>query len=404
MNNQASSSLASIFLTFLKLGCISFGGPIAHLGYFRQEFVARRKWLSEEAYAELVALCQFLPGPASSQVGMVLGYSQKNYMGAIAAWLGFTLPSACLLILLATGLTQYGELIAPEFIHGLKLLAVAVVIQAVWSMAKTLCPDWPRILMMVIVAILVLIFSSVIGSQLLLMLLAAIAGSLWLSPSSSNDRNINSNILVVPISHLMGFIFLGIFFFLLLLLPLLAYLYPTLLLEMISACYRVGSLVFGGGHVVLPLLETEFVATQWLNQETFLAGYGVTQVMPGPLFTFAAFLGASITSPYSAWVTGGLALLAIFIPSFLLVMGALPFWISLRQYDRLQAAFMGVNAGVVGILLAALYQPIASHAIHDLKDVGLVLLAWWAMTYQKLPVWLVAILMVVLAYAMKLSF
>ena len=400
MNNPATSGLASIFLTFLKLGCISFGGPIAHLGYFRQEFVAQKKWLTEEAYAELVALCQFLPGPASSQVGMVLGYSQKGYLGAIVAWLGFTLPSACLLILFATGLTQHRELIAPEIIQGLKLLAVAVVIQAVAAMAKSLCPDRSRMLIMALVATLAALFSSFAISQLVLMLLAAIVGILFLSPSSSHHQNILS----MPMSRSAGLFCLGLFFLFLLLLPLLNVIDPSLMGAMVSACYRAGSLVFGGGHVVLPLLESAFVARHWVSQEVFLAGYGATQIMPGPLFTFAAFLGASITSPYSAWVTGVVALLAIFVPSFLLVMGALPFWTSLRQHRRIQAALMGVNAAVVGILLAALYNPIALTAIHDFKDVILVLVAAFAIIYGKWPIWLIAILMSSLTYLIKMSF
>ena len=400
MTPHLSLGMSSIFLMFLKLGCISFGGPIAHLAYFRNEFISKRKWLTEEAYAELVALCQFLPGPASSQVGMVLGYSQKGYVGAIAAWLGFTLPSACLLIIFAAGLTQYRELIAPEIIQGLKLLAVAVVIQAVWSMTKSLCPDRSRILIMVLVAVLSVLFFSFALGQLVLMLLAAIVGVLFLSAAPSHHQHILS----MPMSRRVGFLCLGLFFLLLLILPLLELIYPSLIGSMVSACYRAGSLVFGGGHVVLPLLESEFVSTHWVSQEVFLAGYGATQIMPGPLFTFAAFLGASITSPYSVWVTGVIALLAIFIPSFLLVMGALPFWSVLRKHRHIQAGLMGVNAAVVGILLAALYNPIALTAIHDFKDIMLVLLAVVAIIYSKLPIWLIAILMSSLTYLIKLSF
>lgn len=380
------SSPWSVFLIFLRLGLTSFGGPIAHLGYFRQEFVTRRRWLSERSYAELVALCQFLPGPASSQVGIALGLSRAGYRGAAAAWAGFTLPSAIVLILFALGLAHYGGALPHGALHGLKVVAVAVVAQAVWGMARNLCRGVLRVALMLIAACVVLLQSSA-WAQVGVMVVAGVAGLLLLKPENSNEPDA----LPIAISRRTGALWLMLFLLLLVALPLLAAwaLNPTLAL--VDAFYRTGALVFGGGHVVLPLLQAEVVPSQWVSNDVFLAGYGATQAVPGPLFTFAAFLGASMTHAPSGWLGGVIALLAIFAPSFLLIFGALPFWANLRKSPRTQAALAGVNAAVVGLLLAALYQPVWTSAVFTGYDAALALLALIALMVWKLPPWLVVI-------------
>jgi len=376
----------SVFLIFLRLGLTSFGGPIAHLGYFRTEFVTRRQWLSERSYADLVALCQFLPGPASSQVGMALGLSRAGYAGALAAWAGFTLPSAVALILFAQGISHYGDAISPGALHGLKVVAVAVVAQAVWGMARTLCPDSQRVTLMATAACVVLLVPSAWG-QIGVIAAAGIAGLLLFKPS----QVATVDTLPITVSHRAGLVWLSLFFALLVGLPVLARLMPHQMVAMVDAFYRAGSLVFGGGHVVLPLLQAEVVPSGWVSNETFLAGYGAAQAVPGPLFTFAAFLGASMGSAPSGWLGGMLCLAAIFIPSFLLIAGTLPFWERLRKNERTQAALAGVNAAVVGLLLAALYQPVWTSAIIKPQDFGLALVALVALMFWKLPPWLVVV-------------
>ena len=374
----------AVFLVFLHLGLTSFGGPVAHLGYFREELVVRRRWLSERNYADLVALCQFLPGPASSQVGMALGLARAGYPGALAAWLGFTLPSAVALILFALGLAHWGDAVPAGLLHGLKVVAVAVVAQAVWGMARSLCPDAPRISLMAVAACAVLWWSSA-WAQVLVLALAALVGLWTLAPGQGAAHEP----LPIPVGRRAGMAWLALFVALLLGLPWAAAVFPHATLAVADAFYRAGSLVFGGGHVVLPLLQAELVPTGWVDQDTFLAGYGAAQAVPGPLFTFAAFLGASLQmGPQGVW--GALVcLLAIFAPSFLLVAGALPFWEGLRAHPRMQAALAGVNVAVVGLLVAALYQPVWTSAIHTPQDVALALLAGVALMAWKLPPWLV---------------
>lgn len=374
----------SVFLIFLRLGLTSFGGPIAHLGYFRAEFVTRRRWLSERSYADLVALCQFLPGPASSQVGLALGLSRSGYAGALAAWAGFTLPSALALILLALGVSAYGHAMAPGVLHGLKVVAVAVVAQAVWGMARNLCPDALRVTLMAIAACIVLLLPSA-WVQVGVIAAAGLVGLVLFKPVPAAAHDV----LPMTISHRAGVLWLALFFVLLAGLPLLARLWPNQAVAMVDAFYRAGSLVFGGGHVVLPLLHAEVVPPGWISNEAFLAGYGAAQAVPGPLFTFAAFLGASMHTPPAGWTGGMLALLAIFAPSFLLIFGALPFWARLRRSLRMQAALAGINAAVVGLLLAALYQPVWTNAIHQAQDFGLALVAFVALMFWKPPPWLV---------------
>ena len=374
----------AVFLVFLRLGLTSFGGPVAHLGYFREELVVRRRWLSERNYADLVALCQFLPGPASSQVGMALGLARAGYPGALAAWLGFTLPSAVALILFALGLAHWGDAVPAGLLHGLKVVAVAVVAQAVWGMARSLCPDAPRTSLMAVAACAVLWWSSA-WAQVLVLALAALVGLWTLAPGQAAAHEP----LPIPVGRRAGMAWLALFVALLLGLPWAAAVFPHATLAVADAFYRAGSLVFGGGHVVLPLLQAELVPTGWVDQDTFLAGYGAAQAVPGPLFTFAAFLGASLQmGPQGVW--GALVcLLAIFAPSFLLVAGALPFWEGLRAHPRMQAALAGINAAVVGLLVAALYQPVWTSAIHTPQDFALALLAGVALMAWKLPPWLV---------------
>ena len=376
----------AVFLVFLHLGLTSFGGPVAHLGYFRTEFVERRRWLGERAYADIVALAQFLPGPASSQVGMALGLARSGYRGAFAAWVGFTLPSAVALILFAMGMARHGDLMSAGALHGLKVVAVAVVAQAVWGMARNLCPDATRRAMAVLAAAGVLLLPSV-WAQVGVIVVAGAAGLFLFRPASTGI----TDELPLTVRRRTGLFWLALFATLLVALPLLAQAVPDATLARIDAFYRAGSLVFGGGHVVLPLLQAEVVPNGWVDNDTFLAGYGATQAVPGPLFTFAAFLGASMSTPPSGWAGGLIALLSVFAPSFLLIAGALPFWERLRTLPRAQAALMGVNAAVVGILLAALYEPVWTSAIHSVADLGLALLALIALMRWKLPPWAVVV-------------
>lgn len=385
-SHEASSW--QVFLIFLRLGLTSFGGPVAHLGYFRAEFVARRRWLSEGAYADLVALCQFLPGPASSQVGMALGLRQGGLAGALAAWLGFTLPSALVMSLFGLGLVTNPELLPAGVLHGLKVAAVAVVAQAVWSMGRSLCRGPARLLLMALACALALLLPGLAG-QLTAMLLGAWAGwGLWgragvVSVQPAHD---------IPRSGLRastGAALLLLFAALLLLLPMAARTWPQAWLQLADVFYRAGALVFGGGHVVLPLLQAELVAPGWVTQDDFLAGYGVAQAVPGPLFTFAAFLGAVERHGAGGWLGALVCLVAIFAPAFLLVAGALPFWERLRQNARVRAALSGVNAAVVGLLLAALYDPVWSSAIQAPADVFLALAAFAELMWGRMPPWLV---------------
>ena len=377
-----------VFLIFLRLGLTSFGGPVAHLGYFRAEFVARRRWLSESAYADLVALCQLLPGPASSQVGMALGLRQSGLAGGLAAWLGFTLPSALVMAMFGLGLVANPGLLPAGVLHGLKVAAVAVVAQAVWSMGRSLCRGPARLLLMALACALTLLLPGFAG-QLAAMLLAALAGwGLWGRAGAAPVQPAHE----VPGPGLRastGTALLLLFAALLLLLPLVARAWPQAWLVLADAVYRAGALVFGGGHVVLPLLQAELVAPGWVTQDDFLAGYGVAQAVPGPLFTFAAFLGAVARNGSDAWLGALVCLVAIFAPAFLLVAGALPFWERLRQNSRVRAALSGVNAAVVGLLLAALYNPVWSSTIDAPADIFLALAAFAELMWGRMPPWLV---------------
>jgi len=375
-----------VFLLFLRLGLTSFGGPIAHLGYFREEFVNRRHWLSERSYADLVALCQFLPGPASSQVGMALGLTRAGFSGAFAAWAGFTLPSALLLTLFGLGLSNWAGIVPDGMLHGLKIVAVAVVAQAVWGMAKNLCIGVMRVGIMAVSTCIVVRWSGVL-SQVGVIVLFAIVGMILFKPT----QELVHEPLPIRIKRRVGALLLLIFFGLLIGLPILSELSPNQTLAVFNAFYRAGALVFGGGHVVLPLLQASVVPNGWVSNASFLAGYGMAQAIPGPLTTFAAFLGASMHVAPNGWLGAAICLIAIFLPSFLMVFGALPFWEQLRRSKLTQGALSGINASVVGLLLAALYHPMWTSAILEPLDFGLALLAIVALMAWKLPPWLVVV-------------
>lgn len=364
-----------------KLGLTSFGGPIAHLGYFHDEYVRRRKWMDEKAYADLVALCQFLPGPASSQVGIGIGILRAGLWGGVMAWLGFTLPSVIVLVLFAL-LLQGFDIANVGWIHGLKIVAVAIVAQAVLGMGQKLTPDRSRVTIAVCAAALVLLWPTAY-TQVLIIAAAGIIG-LWLYKKGPDP---GSQSLRMPVGKPFAIGCLVLFFGLLAALPLLRQMFDIQWLALFDSFYRSGSLVFGGGHVVLPLLEREVVPTGWVSPEDFLAGYGAAQAVPGPLFTFAGYLGAM-----SGGITGAIvATVAIFLPAFLLVAGALPFWNGLRNSPRVQGALIGINAAVVGILLAAFYVPIWTTAITAPVDFALALLLFILLVFWKLPPWVVVL-------------
>lgn len=373
----------TVLLVFLRLGLTSFGGPVAHLGYFRAEFVERRRWLDEAAYADLIALCQFLPGPASSQVGIAIGTIRAGFLGGLAAWLGFTLPSALMMIGVAYGVTVLGDP-ASGWLRGLKVVVVAVVAQAVWQMAQRLCSDRLRASFAIAAAIILLLWPDALV-QLLVIGLGGLAGWRLLKVASTNGA-----ILTSPITPRAGIGFAALFA-VLLGGSLLATLSNDATLALLAGMVRSGSLVFGGGHVVLPLLETVTVGAGLMNAATFIAGYGAAQAVPGPLFTFSAYLGAIAAAPPGGWLGGTLALIAIFVPSFLLVWAALPFWAALRAQPAAQAALAGINAAVVGVLLAALYQPVITSAIRGPVDVALALSAFAALHVWRAPPWAVVV-------------
>jgi chromate transporter len=380
------SSALEVLRVFLKLGLSSFGGPIAHIGYFRREFVVRRRWLDEQAFAELVGLCQFLPGPASSQLGFAIGLMRAGYPGALAAWTGFTLPSAIAMVLVAYGAGALTGPMGAGLIHGLKLVAVAIVAQAVWGMARALCPDLRRASIAVAAALIVL-FSASGVAQIVAILVGAILGT-WacrMAPLRSTDR------VAMPVSRAAGFAALAAFVLLLFGLPFMPDPGASRVVSHFDAFYRSGALVFGGGHVVLPLLHDAFVTPGWVGDDAFLAGYGAAQAIPGPLFTFAAYLGA-IADPLPQGVTGAaLGLAGIFLPDMLILVGTLPFWETFRSFTWAQAAVRGVNAAVVGLLGAALYQPLWTSTVGTLRDFVIALVGFAMLTVWRAPPLLVVV-------------
>ncbi|MBE5106942.1 chromate transporter [Bacillus thuringiensis] len=379
-NKYTFHTLLEIFLVSFKLGLTSFGGPVAHLGYFHHEYVQKRKWMDEKSYGDLVALCQFLPGPASSQVGMGVGLLRGGLLGAIISWIGFTLPSVLVLVFFASFLNQF-ELGSSGWIHGLKLVAVAIVAHAIWGMAQKLTPDRNRATIAIVTAAIVLLWPSS-WTQIILIVLSGLVGwILYKVPQNAQSYKIQ-----ISISKTMASSCLILFFGLLLLLPIMRSLSPYIAL--FDSLYRSGSLVFGGGHVVLPLLEGEFVQNGMMTKEQFLAGYGLTQAVPGPLFTFASYIGAVLNGTLGAVI----ATIAIFLPAFLLVIGVLPFWDSIRRASYIQGALLGINAAVVGILLAAFYNPIWTSTIMNASDFVLASLLFCLLAFWKTPPWVIVIL------------
>jgi chromate transporter len=396
-------SALEVLRIFLRLGLTSFGGPVAHLGYYRAEFVGRRKWLNDQSYSDIVALWQFLPGPTSSQVGITLGIMRAGLAGAVAAWLGFTMPSAVAMILFGYGVTRFGDLSGAAWLHGLKIVAVAVVAQAVWGMALSLRPDrpnplkiWPTIA--VAAAILALTVPSAIGQ-----IGAIVGGGLigWglLRDASAPPAGVS---LAVHVPRVWSILAAILFVVLLFGLPLLAAAVPLQPIKLLDSFYRSGSLVFGGGHVVLPLLQAEVVPSGWVSNDAFLAGYGAAQAVPGPLFTFAAYLGTVMGPAPNGWIGGLLCLVAIFLPSFLLLVGALPFWDGLRRRPAVQSGLRGVNAAVIGLLLAALYRPVWTSAIFAPQDFAIGVVAFLLLAFWAVPPWIVVILGALVASAVAL--
>ncbi|HTZ20987.1 MAG TPA: chromate efflux transporter [Opitutaceae bacterium] len=380
----ASPSLREIFLVALRLGCTSFGGPVAHLGYYRKEYVERRRWLDDAHLVDVVALCQFLPGPSSSQTGFTIGYLQRGLLGGLAAWLGFTLPSALLMIGFAYGVSAWGRLGGAGWLAGLKAAAVAVVAQAVWGMARSLCPDWPRRALALAAAAALLLVPAA-WSQIAVIALGGAVGWRWLR---REEAGVQSPAFVATGSEWRrGAPWLAAFCGLLLTLPILAQATGNGWWLLADRFYRTGSLVFGGGHVVLPLLDRAVVAPGWVTHDTFLAGYGAAQALPGPLFTLSAFLGAVAKIGPGGAFGGAWCLLAIFAPGLLLVLGVLPFWQTLRRRACAQATLRGANAAVVGVLLAAFYNPVCTSGVTGVRSGGLALAAFIALQLLKLPPW-----------------
>lgn len=383
-SRRRGGAALEVLAIFTRLGVTSFGGPIAHLGYYRTEFVERRRWLDDQSFADIVALCQFLPGPSSSQVAMSIGILRAGTLGALASWIGFTMPSAILMILFAYGIGSLGGVNDAAWLAGLKIVAVAVVAQAVWGMARTLAPDKQRATLAILAAIGVLAWASPF-----MQVAAIVIGGLIAWRFFSGGKAISGSELSFAISRRTGAICWALFFGLLIGLPLLRPLIASESFAIFDSFYRAGSLVFGGGHVILPLLQAETVPQGWVTNQEFIAGYGAAQAVPGPLSTFAAYLGTLMDAGPGGWVGGMLALVAIYVPAFLLVFGALPFWEMLRTRESIQRALLGINAAVVGILVAALYTPVWTSAIHRPADFALGLAAFGLLVFWRVPPWIV---------------
>lgn len=383
---EERGSALEVFWVALRLGLTSFGGPVAHLGYFHNEYVDRRHWLSEEAYAEVVALSQALPGPASSQTGIAVGLMRAGLPGALMAWIGFTLPSAIALVAFGYGIGEISDVDSAEWLHGLKLAAVAIVGLAVWSMARSLAPDRERGTIALIAAVLMLSWTAA-GAQVAVIALGGAVGWL-LFRSTASAAEVQLRTFVGRNVAIGAWV---LFFGLLIGLPVVASLAESQAVELFDTFYRTGSLVFGGGHVVLPLLEREVVQPEWVSQDDFLAGYGAAQAVPGPLFTFSAYLGTVIQPAPSGVLGATIALTAIFLPSFLLIAGGMPLWRLLRTNQGFQAALRGINAAVVGLLLAALYDPIWTSAVLGPEDFAIAIAALGLLALWKAPPWAVVV-------------
>lgn len=380
------SNAFEVLLIFLRLGLTSFGGPIAHLSYFHDEFVRKRKWFDEHHYADLVALCQFLPGPASSQVGIAIGLSRAGVLGAIAAWIGFTLPSALILVAFAFGITSFADTLSHGWLHGLKIVAVAIVAQAIWGMGTKLCSEKKRASIAAFAALAASVFPFAIG-QVGLIFVGGLLGWRFLRETSSLPHEP----IKTPLTAKMGAAILACFVSLLVLLPIVASRSDSHELKLFDSFFRAGSLVFGGGHVVLPLLKAEVVNPGWVSNDAFMAGYGAAQAIPGPLFTFSAYLGAVSKIPPAGSLGAVICLVAAFLPSFLLILGALPFWEKLRRIESVRFGMQGINAAVVGLLLAAFYNPVWTSGILSPKDFGVAAICFLMLVFWKAPSWSVVI-------------
>jgi chromate transporter len=378
-----------VFFTALRLGLTSFGGPIAHLAFFHEEYVKRKKWISEQAYADLVALCQFLPGPASSQVGMAIGLHRAGIPGSILSWVGFTFPSAIILIFFGFGMTLVDSMTSALWIYGLKISAVSVVAHAVFGMAKKLCPDRVRATIAIISSVLVLLINSIFV-QIFVLGIFGLYGAYFLK---------NSNVLphepLKSCSSKIGIISLTLFFGLLILLPSLRPISQTF--RLFDSFYRTGALVFGGGHVVLPLLQSEVIPAGWISNDLFMAGYGDANAIPGPLFAFSAYVGAVSSESPNGWTGAIICLIASFLPAFLIVLGVLPYWEKIRNIPKIRLSMFGLNASVVGLLLAALYHPVWTSAIFTLKDFALALFGFLLLQIWKFQSWMIVLTTVVLS-------
>jgi len=393
---DAQPGLAQIFWAFLVLGATAFGGPVAHFGYFRTEFVERHKWIDERGFADLVSLCQFLPGPASSQTGIAIGMMKGGWAGGVAAWLGFTTPAAIIMIGLGFGLSFAETSAGQGVVHGLKLAAVAVVANALWGMARTACGDAVRASFAAVACVLIL-FAGDAWFQLAVIAIAAGAGGLILrdAPLDPADGTPTRG------NRAVGIALLAVFLLMLFALPVVAESVRAGNLDAFTSFFRVGSLVFGGGHVVLPLLEAEVVPTGWTSTDAFLAGYGAAQAIPGPMFALTGYLGNVIDPGHGylgGWTGGVLAIVAVFLPSFLLLGATLPFWDALRSRDRIRAALSGVNAAVVGLLLAVLFTPVWTSSVRDTSDFATVVVAVVLLAFWRLPPWLVVMLAAVAGF------
>lgn len=391
-HSRRNGSAFEVLWAFLKLGMTSFGGPVAHLGYFRHEFVARRRWLDDETFTDLVGLCQFLPGPASSQTGFSIGLLRAGWWGGVAAWCGFTLPSVALLIAFAIFAPELSGPVGSGLIHGLKLVAVAVVAQAVWDMARRLCPDRRRA-GIALVAIAMLAVLNTVYAQLIVILVGACLGlALCRSPALLDVARMHPHAGAFRVSRATGAFALLLFCVLLFGLPVIAALDSTQAVRVFDAFYRSGALVFGGGHVVLPLLQSQTVVTGWITPSTFLAGYGAAQAVPGPLFTFSAFLGWNLNGVPNHGFGALLAVAGIFLPGLLLVLAALPYWQAIRAHPSMAAVLSGVNAAVVGLLATALYTPVWTSAVQSDKDFAVAAVGFLLLTRWKIPPLVVVVL------------
>ncbi len=390
-NQFPKISFTEMFWVFFKLGLTSFGGPIAHIGYFHKLFVEQKKWFSAEEYAEIVSLCQFLPGPTSSQVGMSIGLKCGGISNAFAAWLGFTIPSMLIMIAAGYGILTFDGTSLTTILHVLKLLAAAVILQAVLSMAKTLTPDWTRRIL-ALTATIILVVNPTALMQLFVLGAGIIAGiflsgnkSAEIQKTESKSKTYSYASFVQKLGPVSAIIF-GILLFAL---PLLAIAYTSPIIEIANIFFQSGALVFGGGHVVLPLLQSQLVPNGLISHTDFMAGYGMAQAIPGPLFTFAAYLGVMMPTGLPAWISGIVCLIIIFLPAILLVLAVIPFWDSIRGNSYIQAGLYGINAVVVGLLLAALINPILILSLKSGFDIIIILGLFLLLVFSRLPVWLV---------------